>query len=119
MPVGVAYGSDIELVMKTLAEIADGNPLVLKDPEPQILFAILGASSLDFDFRVWLSDYNDRRRVQSELLLEIDRRFRELDIEIPFPQSDLHLRSVDPSAPSALPSDDIGGTSATTDSKIS
>jgi len=115
--VGVAYGSDIELVMKTLAEIAQENALVLKDPEPQILFATLGASSLDFDFRVWLSDYSDRRQVQSEVLLEIDRRFRELDIEIPFPQSDLHLRSVDPSAPAALPSDGFGETPATTDSE--
>lgn len=102
IPVGVAYGSDIARVMQTLAEIAKENTSVLKDPPPQILFASLGASSLDFDFRVWLSDYGDRRRVQSELLLEIDRRFREQDIEIPFPQSDLHLRSVDPEAPISL-----------------
>jgi len=102
IPVGVAYGSDIALVMKTLAEIAKENPRVLKDPAPQVLFSALGASSLDFDFRVWLSDYNDRRRVQSELLVEIDRRCRELKIEIPFPQSDLHLRSVDQSAAASL-----------------
>ena len=95
IPVGVAYGSDIGLVMKTLNEIAKENASVLKDPPPQVLFSTLGASSLDFDFRVWLSDYGDRRRVQSELLLEIDRRFRQLDIEIPFPQTDLHVRSVD------------------------
>jgi small-conductance mechanosensitive channel len=102
VPVGVAYGSDIALVMKTLAEIAQENERVLKDPSPQILFATLGASSLDFDFRVWLSDYGDRRQVQSELLLEIDRRFRERDIEIPFPQRDLHLRSVDSPAAASL-----------------
>ena len=101
IPVGVAYGSDIELVMKTLTEIAAENSLVLKDPTPQILFWAFGASSLDFELRVWIADFNNRRRVQSDLLLEIDRRFRELDIEIPFPQSDLHLRSVDQSA--ALP----------------
>lgn len=98
IPVGVAYGSDIALVMKTLSEIAEEHPLVLKNPAPQVLFSALGASSLDFEFRIWLADFSDRRRVQSELLVEIDRKFRELELEIPFPQSDLHLRSVDQSA---------------------
>ena len=106
IPVGVAYGSDIGLVMKSLSEIAEENPSVLKDPPPQVLFASLGASSLDFEFRVFLSDYGDRRRVQSELLLEIDRRFRELDIEIPFPQTDLHVRSVDSVAADSLSASD-------------
>ena len=115
IPVGVAYGSDVALVMKTLAEIAEENSLVLKDPAPQILFSALGASSLDFDFRVWLSDYNDRRRVQSGLLVEIDRRFRELDIEIPFPQSDLHVRSVDQNAVDSLRDRDTQLTSSSAD----
>ena len=106
IPVGVAYGSDIGLVMKTLAGIAEENTKVLKDPAPQVLFTSLGASSLDFDFRIWLGDFNDRRLVQSELLVEIDRRFRELEIEIPFPQSDLHLRSVDHSATAYIPTSD-------------
>lgn len=117
IPVGVAYGSDIEVVMKTLTEVAAENSLVLKDPAPQILFSAFGASSLDFEFRVWIADFNDRRRVQSDLLLEIDRRFRELDIEIPFPQSDLHLRSVDQSAALPVQRDDIKETQA--DSKKS
>jgi small-conductance mechanosensitive channel len=95
--------------MKTLAEIAAENKLVLKDPAPQVLFSALGTSSLDFDFRVWLSDYNDQRQVQSDLLLEIDRRFRELEIEIPFPQSDLHLRSVDSPAAASLQRSDVEG----------
>jgi small-conductance mechanosensitive channel len=110
IPVGVAYGSDIALVMKSLAEIAEENPLVLKNPAPQVLFSALGASSLDFEFRIWLADFSDRRRVQSELLVEIDRRFRELEIEIPFPQSDLHLRSVDQSTAAHLQPDDISET---------
>ncbi len=107
IPVGVAYGSDIALVMKTLNEIAEENTLVLKEPAPQVLFSVMGASSLDFDFRIWIGDFNDRRQVQSELLIEIDRRFRELEIEIPFPQSDLHLRSVDQSAAASLQSSGI------------
>jgi len=107
--VGVAYGSDIGLVMKTLNEIAEENSLVLQDPAPQVLFSVLGASSLDFDFRIWIANINDRRQVQSELLIEIDRRFRELEIEIPFPQSDLHLRSVDSPAAASLQRSDVEG----------
>jgi small-conductance mechanosensitive channel len=117
VPVGVAYGSDVALVMKTLTEIAEENTLVLKDPAPQVLFSALGSSSLDFEFRVWIADFNDLRQVQSELLVEIDRRFRELDIEIPFPQSDLHLRSVDQSAAVSLQPSGIKGTSAASDEK--
>lgn len=71
------------------------------------LFMNFGASSLDFELRVWVKDFNDRRRVQSELNQEIDRRFREADIEIPFPQRDLHLRSVDESVTAALPEQDM------------
>ena len=61
-------------MMQTLSEIAAENGKVLKYPAPQILFSSLGASSLDFEFRVWIEDFSDRRREQSELLLEIDRR---------------------------------------------
>ncbi|MGB5750434.1 MAG: mechanosensitive ion channel domain-containing protein, partial [Desulfobacterales bacterium] len=57
IPVGVAYGSDIGLVMKTLNEIAEENKLVLQNPGPQVLFSALGASSLDFDFRIWIADF--------------------------------------------------------------
>ena len=103
--------------MKTLNEIAEENSLVLQDPAPQVLFSVLGASSLDFDFRIWIANFNDRRQVQSDLLVEIDRRFRELEIEIPFPQSDLHLRSVDSPAASSLQPSNIEVSSAATMTK--
>jgi small-conductance mechanosensitive channel len=119
IPVGVAYGSDIALVMKSLTEFAEENPLVLKDPGPQVLFSALGASSLDFELRIWIEDFNDRRQVQSELLVEIDRRFRELNIEIPFPQSDLHLRSVDPPVTASLQPANISGATAVPEDKTS
>jgi small-conductance mechanosensitive channel len=102
IPIGVAYGSDIELVMRTLLECAADNSTVLEDPESKVIFSAFGSSSLDFELRVWIADFDDRRTVQSELLQEIDRRFRDLNIEIPFPQSDLHLRSVDEPAASSL-----------------
>ncbi len=102
IPVGVAYGSDVETVMRVLTTVATQNERVLKDPQPVVLFLTFGASSLDFELRVWISDFNDRRIIQSALICEIDRRFRDKGIEIPFPQQDLHLRSVDDSAAKGL-----------------
>jgi potassium efflux system protein len=64
---------------------------------PQVLFLSFGASSLDFELRVWILDADYRLKAKSELHQEIDRRFREENIEIAFPQQDLHLRSVDKS----------------------
>jgi small-conductance mechanosensitive channel len=93
LPVGVAYGSDVEQVIKTLAAVADGHPLVLKVPNPQVVFLGFGESSLDFDLRVWIADFDNSIIVRSQLNQEVDRRFRENGIEIPFPQRDLHLRS--------------------------
>jgi small-conductance mechanosensitive channel len=64
---------------------------------PQVLFLSFGESSLDFELRVWVLDAEDRIKVKSELHQEIDRSFREANIEIAFPQRDLHLRSLDES----------------------
>ena len=102
VPVGVAYGSDVPKVMGILSEVADKNPAVLRDPERQILFRGFGDSSLDFELRVWIADVMERLVVLSDLLQAIDRRFREEGVEIPFPQRDLHLRSVDAPAAEAL-----------------
>jgi len=101
-PVGVAYGSDVPLVMKILMECADEHALVLKNPAPQVLFMGFGDSSLDFEVRVWIADFTNRRLVHSELHQEIDRKFRQSDVEIPFPQRDLHFRSVDNSVAASL-----------------
>jgi potassium efflux system protein len=102
LPVGVAYGSDVTLVMRTLLESVKDNRLVLKIPDPQVVFSGFGQSSLDFRLMVWIADVDDRLRAQTEILQEIDRRFRELGIEIPFPQQDLHLRTVADSASRVL-----------------
>ncbi|WP_319522587.1 mechanosensitive ion channel domain-containing protein [uncultured Desulfosarcina sp.] len=102
IPVGVAYGSDVEAVMRVLMAVATESDKVLKEPQPMVLFLNFGDSSLDFQLRVWIADFNDRRIIQSALIREIDRRFREEGIEIPFPQRDLHLRSVDSSAAGEL-----------------
>jgi small-conductance mechanosensitive channel len=68
-----------------------------------VLFLKFGESSLDFELRAWILDIDERLVIISELHQEIDRRFRQAGIVIAFPQRDLHLRSVDESAPSILP----------------
>ncbi|WP_319406581.1 mechanosensitive ion channel domain-containing protein [uncultured Desulfosarcina sp.] len=102
IPVGVAYGSDVETVMRILMAVATESDQVLKDPQPMVLFLNFGDSSLDFQLRVWIADFNDRRIIQSALIRDIDRRFRAEGVEIPFPQRDLHLRSVDGKAADRL-----------------
>ena len=97
IPVGVAYGSDVSLVMETLMASTRENSKIAETPPPQVLFLNFGESSLDFELRVWVLDADNRLVVSSELHQEIDRRFREAKIEIAFPQQDLHLRSVDES----------------------
>jgi potassium efflux system protein len=91
LPVGVAYGSDIAQVMELLMACAQENKTVLKYPKTQVLFLNFEESSLDFELRVRINDFSDRRLVQSELNQAIDRKFRSAQIEIPFPQRDLHL----------------------------
>ncbi len=105
IPVGVAYGSDVETVMRVLMEVATQSPKVIEDPPPVVLFLNFGDSSLDFQLRVWIADFADRRFIQSALISEIDRRFRIEGVEIPFPQRDLHLRSVDDEAGRRLKND--------------
>jgi potassium efflux system protein len=96
VPVGVAYGSDLEKVLAILKETGEHHPDVLQDPPPAPLFIQFGNSSLDFELRVWIPNVDSRPKIKNELLLEIDRRFREAGVEIPFPQQDLHLRSIVP-----------------------
>jgi small-conductance mechanosensitive channel len=95
IPVGVAYGSDIQLVMQTLKQCALAHPRVLHSPEPQVLFRSFGDSALDFELRAWVADVDTRLQVASDLHQDIDRRFRQVGIVMPFPQRDLHVRSVE------------------------
>lgn len=109
VPVGVAYGSDVALVIKILLETAQDNPSVLSSPKPQALFTGFGDSSLNFEVRAYLSDIDNMFVVRSEVLQEIDRAFREAGVEIPFPQRDLHLRSVEDKASESLRSSGVTG----------
>jgi potassium efflux system protein len=96
--VGVAYGSDVENVLKVLTECALEHPKVLAEPPPSPLFMEFGDSSLNFELRAWVARASDRMETKSDLLKAIDHRFRQEGVEIPFPQRDLHLRSIDEKA---------------------
>lgn len=96
--VGVAYGSDIELVRSTLLEIAGKAEKVLAYPRPDVLFSDFGDSALIFVLRVW-TDVDNMLRVGTAIRFEIDRLFRERGIEIAFPQRDIHIRTSAPPQP--------------------
>jgi len=102
VPVGVAYGTDIEKVLKILLTVANENPAVLSSPKPVALFLAFGSSSLDFELRAWIPDVNDKLSILSELNQEVEAEFDAAGIEIPFPQTDLHLRTVDRQAAQTL-----------------
>lgn len=95
VPVGIAYGSDIDLATRILGQIAQDSPAIMQFPAPSVLFLNFGASSLDFELRCWVADIDTRMKTKNEINREIDRLFRENNIEIPFPQQDLHIRSMD------------------------
>lgn len=93
--VGVAYGSDTKLAREILLKIARRNPFVLTDPEPLATFDRFADSSLNFTLRCFLPDLDNRLAVINDLHMEIDREFRQANIEIAFPQQDLHVRTID------------------------
>ena len=93
-PVGVSYKENPEKVKRILLEVANSNPGVLRSPESDVLFDSYGDNSINFNLRVWTTSYVNKPKVlRSELYYEIFRRFAEENIEIPFPQRDLHLRT--------------------------
>ena len=94
LPVGVAYGTDTERLRRVLLEVANGHTMVLREPAPELFFSGFGDSSLNFELGVWTAEMAAKpRRFRSELYYAIERKLRENQIEIPFPQRDLHLRS--------------------------
>jgi potassium efflux system protein len=90
---GVAYGSDLEVVRRLLLEIARENPRVLEDPAPMLVFQSFGASTLDHELRVHVRELGDRSAAVDEINRRIDEVFREHGIEIAFGQVDVHIRS--------------------------
>ena len=91
--VGVSYGSDLDLVLKSLKEVALECPKVLKDPEPEVLLREFGESSWNMRLRLWIDNPTGHHQIRSDINCAIVRKFRENGVEIPFPQRDLHVRS--------------------------
>src|SRR5881275_1959609 len=93
IPIGVAYGSDLERVRNALLEVARENSHVLTQPEPTVFLETFGESSINVELVVWSKEMSYRpRRFRSDLNFAIARKLRETGIEIPYPQRDVNLR---------------------------
>ncbi len=95
IPVGVSYKSDPKQVRDILTGIAEDHPLILGNPEPYVVFADFGDSSLNFELRGYLADIGNILTVGTEIRFAIFERFEAAGIEIPFPQRDVNLKVVD------------------------
>ena len=89
--VGVAYGSNVDLVMRLLSEAMAEQPEVRSTPQPTVFFQEFADSSLNFSVMGWLDDPWDRMGIQSRVRTAIDAKFRAHGVTIPFPQRDLHI----------------------------
>jgi small-conductance mechanosensitive channel len=108
LPVGVAYGSDPNRVRSALLEAASSHPKVLPSPPSQVLFKGLGDSALDFELLVWTAEPDKQFLLKSDLYFRLYEVLCQQQIEIPFPQRDLHLRSGTLELPPELKSALIG-----------
>lgn len=92
--VGVAYGSNTRLATELLYKVAKAEHEVLSEPEPVVVFTAFGDNSLNFELRVHVNGLTNYRRLRHQINLAIDDEFRRNNIEIAFPQRDLHVRSL-------------------------
>ena len=102
IPLGISYGSDIDLAYRTISETVSSTPLVLKDPQPSIYFIGFGDSSLDFTIRVYVNELSDRMPVTHDIHVRLIAALRKQNIEIPFPQQDIHVRSLSADFPGKI-----------------
>ena len=93
--VGVAYASDVDEVHDVLAEVVDSNKRVVKDPPPAVFCVGLADSSINFELRVFVKSMLDIMPLQHEMHASITKALQESGIEIPFPQRDIHVRTLD------------------------
>ncbi len=94
--VGVAYGSDPRRVLTLLREVAQGTPGISPAPVPAIVFKGFGTSSLDFGIRAWTDNFGDWVTIRTEMTARVYEALAKEGIEIPYPQHDIHVRSVPP-----------------------
>jgi len=94
LKVGVAYGSDTQLVHDTLMKVARRHPLINETPAPDVVFESFGDSTLNFELRVFIPNREVYAKVLHELNMSINATFAEKDIEIAFPQQDIHIKNL-------------------------
>lgn len=93
LSVGVSYSSDLDTVLEVLHKVANDHPDVMRTPEPEVHLKGFGDSSWNMQLRLWVSDVKQYRHIRNDVNQAIVRAFRENNVEIPFPQRDLHVRS--------------------------
>jgi len=113
VPVGVAYGTDPERVIKLLVGVAETHPGVLLVRPPTAFFLGFGESALKFELRFWSARQDTWFQLQSDVTVAVAKALREAGIEIPFPQRDLHVRTIDAPVAERLASNGVRPTSST------
>ena len=93
LEVGIAYGSDTARAHAVMLKVAHGLPTVLETPAPSVYFVGLGQSSLDFEVRLFVPAIADMFTTRHAYFMALEENLREANIEIPFPQRDVHIRS--------------------------
>ncbi len=93
IPIGIAYGSDIELALKVMIDAVRSTPLILSEPAPSVMLEGFGESSLNFSIRLFVSELSNRLPATHDLHIRLEKALREHNIVIPFPQRDIHVRS--------------------------
>lgn len=92
--VGVAYGTDTDLVQKVLLDATKSLPAILTDPAPSAIFTGFGESSLEFEIRAYIPNVDNQLTLKHELYTAINKKLQQAGVEIPFPQRDIHVRSL-------------------------
>ncbi|HSE11430.1 MAG TPA: mechanosensitive ion channel domain-containing protein, partial [Rudaea sp.] len=100
--IGVAYGSNPRGVMQLLMEVAQATPGIAVHPQPSVVFVGFGPNSLDFSIRAWTNDFGDWVNIRSEMSMRLYDALNAAGIQIPFPQRDVHVRSIDAEARKAV-----------------
>jgi potassium efflux system protein len=95
IPVGIAYRSNVEEAHQLMVSIVKSTPLVLAEPEPSVLFVGFGENSLNFSIRIFVSELSHRLQATHNIHLRLEKAFREHNIQIPFPQREIHIRSME------------------------
>ena len=93
VPVGIAYGSDIELAERLMLQAANENPRVHADPPPSVWLSSFGDSAIQFEIQLWIDDPEaGTGNIRSDVLKRIWVLFREHGVQLPFPQRDIHVK---------------------------